>query len=123
MLRALMLTSMLLLGAGACAPTAPGSVPPSSPGAAYEPPAPAGGGGAGAPDGASCLTAADCSSGTCEGQGCGADAPGLCVAAARACTRDLQTYCGCDGVDFGASGSCPGQRYASRGGCAAAATP
>ncbi len=105
----------------ACAPTAPGSIPPSTPGPSYEPPRPTGSTAVavGAADGAACLANSDCGSGACEGQGCGADAPGVCVAAARACTRDLQTYCGCDGVDFAASGSCPGRRYAQRGACSA----
>ena len=69
------------------------------------------------PDGAACLAASDCASGVCEGQGCGADAPGVCAAKARACTRDLRPYCGCDGATFRASGSCPGRRYASKGEC------
>lgn len=68
-------------------------------------------------DGASCLTAADCQSGICEGEGCGADQPGTCKPKARACTRDLRAYCGCDGVTFRTSGSCAGRRYASRGEC------
>jgi hypothetical protein len=36
------------------------------------------------------------------------------------CTRDLATYCGCDGKPFQNSGSCPGGRYAYRGECAPA---
>jgi hypothetical protein len=35
----------------------------------------------------------------------------------RACTRDLATYCGCDGKTFQASGSCPGQPFAHKGRC------
>lgn len=68
-------------------------------------------------DGASCFSATDCQSGVCEGEGCNADRPGTCVARARACTRDLRPFCGCDGVTFRTSGSCPGRRYASRGEC------
>jgi hypothetical protein len=69
-------------------------------------------------DGANCLAATDCTSGVCEGQGCDAGKPGVCVAASRGCTRDLRQYCGCDGVVFQASGSCPAKRFASRGACA-----
>ena len=36
----------------------------------------------------------------------------------RMCTRDLKTYCGCDGQEFKASGSCPGKTYKSAGACA-----
>jgi hypothetical protein len=71
-----------------------------------------------AEDGAACLAGGDCSSGVCEGLGCGDDAPGVCVTAHRACTRDYHAYCGCDGQTFNASGSCPGQRYAAREACA-----
>lgn len=69
------------------------------------------------PEGAECLAAADCTSKVCEGEGCGADHPGHCVAADRMCTQDIQSYCGCDGKTFTASGSCPGQRYAHRNQC------
>jgi hypothetical protein len=67
--------------------------------------------------GAACQVGADCASGICEGKGCGADAPGTCAAAKRGCTRDRRTYCGCDGVTFYASGSCPGKRYRDAGAC------
>ena len=69
------------------------------------------------PDGAACVAASECTSGTCEGEGCTADKPGKCAPRARACTKDLRRYCGCDGTTFQASGSCPGQRFASRGEC------
>ena len=62
-------------------------------------------------------------SGMCEGQGCGAGAPGRCAAARRACTKDLRPYCGCDGKTFRSSGSCPGRRFAHPGACAAGAGP
>lgn len=68
-------------------------------------------------DGASCLAGAECSSGVCEGQGCGDDTPGKCMPRSRGCTRDLRTYCGCDGKTFQSSGSCPGQRYSVRDKC------
>lgn len=63
------------------------------------------------PDGADCLTASDCQSGICEGPGCGDDNPGKCAEKSRPCTKDLRTYCGCDGKIFKTSGSCPGRRY------------
>ena len=66
-------------------------------------------------DGAACHAGDDCASGICEGEGC--NVPGRCMPRARACTRDLRTYCGCDGKTFQASGSCPGQRFASRNAC------
>ena len=68
-------------------------------------------------DGEACLAAADCASGVCEGQGCDDRTPGQCAPAARGCTRDLRPYCGCDGVTFRTSGSCPGQRFAERAEC------
>jgi hypothetical protein len=70
-------------------------------------------------DGAACFTPEDCASGICEGLGCDAKSPGVCAAKARSCTRDLRTYCGCDGVTFQGSGSCPGKRFSSRGACVA----
>jgi hypothetical protein len=66
--------------------------------------------------GASCSSANDCQTGICEGEGCGED-KGVCMARNRPCTRDRRAYCGCDGRTFQASGSCPGQRFASRGAC------
>ena len=93
----------------ACGPQA--APPPSNTTTPTAPPA------GKAADGAACLAAADCTSGICEGQGCGPDAPGKCVSAARICTQDMQPYCGCDGKNFFGSGSCPGRRYASRGDC------
>jgi len=81
---------------------------------------PATGGGSAAtalPTGAACLVGTECASGVCEGKGCGADLPGVCVAQARRCTRDRRTFCGCDGQTFYGSGSCPGRRYAAAGTC------
>jgi len=78
-----------------------------------------GGGGAAklAADGAACKTAAECQSGLCEGEGCGDGAPGKCVSRKRPCTADLRPFCGCDGVTFSGSSTCPGRRYAARGEC------
>ncbi|HTM19359.1 MAG TPA: hypothetical protein VL172_02590, partial [Kofleriaceae bacterium] len=61
-----------------------------------------------------------CQSGLCQGPGCNDD-KGVCVAKGRPCTLDYQAYCGCDGRTFHGSGSCPNQRYASRGECKPAA--
>ena len=123
-LRAVALTAALLAG---CAPSSAGAPPPSPPTPSYEPPPPRAPGtppvATGADDGAACLAAADCASGVCEGVGCGADTPGVCMPALRACTRDLRTYCGCDGATFQASGSCPGQRHQDGSACAGAPTP
>jgi hypothetical protein len=68
-------------------------------------------------DGAACASGADCDSGVCEGQGCGARQLGKCVAKTRMCTMDAATYCGCDGKTFTSSGSCPGQRFENKGEC------
>lgn len=72
---------------------------------------------AGKADGETCLAAADCASGICEGQGCDDDTPGTCKSAARMCSMDLQPYCGCDGETFQASGTCPGRRFEAKGVC------
>jgi hypothetical protein len=69
--------------------------------------------------GGACLQGSDCSSGVCEGEGCGDDAPGVCAPAQRSCTRDRRPYCGCDGETFFSSGSCPGARFSQRGMCSA----
>ena len=69
-----------------------------------------------------CTTSEECGDGmVCEGEGCG-EGQGICFSKDRMCTRDLQTYCGCDGVEFQSSGSCPGQRYSARGACPDAPT-
>ena len=68
-------------------------------------------------DGASCLAVTDCQSSVCEGEGCGANQPGTCAPSNRGCTRDLRSYCGCDGQTFRASGSCPKQRFSARAAC------
>jgi len=75
-----------------------------------------------APAGGACTTNADCDRGVCEGEGCG-EMTGKCAPTERMCTRDLQTYCGCDGIEFSGSGSCPGARFSKRGRCEAGATP
>ena len=68
-------------------------------------------------DGEACSGADDCASGICEGQGCGEADRGVCVSKKRRCTADLRSYCGCDGVTFQSSGSCPGRRYSARAAC------
>ena len=69
------------------------------------------------PDGGACFTGTDCESGTCEGEGCTPGAPGKCMPRSRMCTRDLRSYCGCDGKTFRSSGSCPGKRFSARQAC------
>ncbi len=75
------------------------------------------GGSAKLADGAACKAATDCQSGLCEGEGCGDGTPGKCVSRKRPCTADLRPFCGCDGVTFSGSSTCPGRRYAARGEC------
>lgn len=104
--------------AASSAAPAPAPPPPPSPGPAAGsipgPPPPA----ELMPDGMKgCANMAQCASAICEGLGCTDDAFGTCVAHDRKCTRDLVTYCACDGTTFQASGSCPGKRYAHRGAC------
>jgi hypothetical protein len=101
----------------------------AGPGASSAEPEPAEGGGAaggGAAgevaggltrDGGLCEKASECASGTCEGQGCTPERKGICMARNRSCTRDLRTYCGCDGQTFRGSGSCPGRRFSARSAC------
>jgi hypothetical protein len=66
-------------------------------------------------NGEGCAKPDDCKSGVCEGEGCGAGPK--CVDPNRACTRDLTTYCGCDGQVFSSSGSCAGRPFKKRGSC------
>ncbi len=68
-------------------------------------------------DGETCLSADDCASGVCEGEGCDEANPGTCMPKMRPCTRDLRPYCGCDGETFQASGTCPNRRFERRGAC------
>lgn len=68
-------------------------------------------------DGGLCEKGSECQSGVCEGLGCTPERKGICMARNRSCTRDLRTYCGCDGKTFRGSGSCPGQRYSARSAC------
>jgi hypothetical protein len=124
-------TSLLIAAVvtlAACPPAAPPPVPPGidQPGQPGEPgaePNPAPVIDAAPPvgvaqEGAACSVGEDCASGVCEGLGCGPQ-EGTCAPTHRGCTRDLATYCGCDGSTFRGSGSCPGQRFAHRGPCAA----
>ena len=124
-----MVRGLILVALAACSSSPPLSTPPGPPQEQPIPPNPT------APDpkpepkpeptapteakadGASCLEASECASGTCEGQGCGDDQPGTCAPKARGCTRDLRPYCGCDGQTFRTSGSCPGKRFSARAAC------
>ncbi len=65
--------------------------------------------------GEACAKPDDCKSGVCEGEGCSTGPK--CVDASRICTRDLVSFCGCDGTTFSGSGSCPGRPYKTKGPC------
>lgn len=67
--------------------------------------------------GESCFDGGECESGVCEGEGCGTNQPGVCVAAGRVCRGPEESFCGCDGGTFRAPRDCPGQPYARRGSC------
>lgn len=69
--------------------------------------------------GESCFDGNECESGICEGEGCGTNQPGVCIAAGRVCKGPDETFCGCDGEIFRAPRDCPGQAYAKRGTCRA----
>ncbi len=63
-----------------------------------------------------CTTGADCGKGQiCAGEE-GCDKTWTCKPSPP-CTRDLRTYCGCDGKTFQGSGSCPGQKYKKKSAC------
>ena len=134
-MRSLLFVTAFLIGCSSAPPASgsrpadPNEAPPTTrdPGASEDrsplPPTPppeqgaTGAGGGLKADGASCLASEECTSGICEGEGCGDTKPGTCAPANRACTRDLRPYCGCDGVTFRTSGSCPGRRFAYKGEC------
>nr|MBK7067032.1 hypothetical protein [Deltaproteobacteria bacterium] len=63
-----------------------------------------------------CQGNVDCAAGSmCTGpEGCGI--PWTCQPAPP-CTRDLTSYCVCDGTSFMASSTCPGRPYLRRGAC------
>lgn len=71
------------------------------------------------PDGARvCVTTADCA----PGEEClaheGCDTPSYCgPALGRPCTDDIATFCGCDGMTFFGSSTCPPRSYRWRGPC------
>jgi hypothetical protein len=71
------------------------------------------------PAGEVCFDGGECESGVCEGEGCGTNQPGTCVASGRVCKGPIETFCGCDGETFRAPRDCPGQPYAKRGACRA----
>ncbi len=76
--------------------------------------------GSSAAEGRGCTSSADCREDEmCTGpEGC--DVAWTCQPV-RPCTRDLRTYCGCDGRTFEGSGSCPPRPFARRGPCEAPA--
>lgn len=106
------------------ASAAPGEVPTAATSDASSPAAstshasaPAAAADASAPAAAkTCTTGADCGKGqVCAGEE-GCDKTWTCKPSPP-CTRDLRTYCGCDGKTFQGSGSCPGQKYKKRSAC------
>lgn len=129
--RAARLASVLLFGVVACTASSrstetaasPNPEPAATQGAVSEAPTTANPDEGGATPAAGCRTDADCGAeAVCEGEGCG-EVLGQCMPKARACTRDAQSYCDCEGVTFIASGKCPNRRFAHRGPCEAAGTP
>ncbi|UJR86977.1 hypothetical protein [Sandaracinus amylolyticus] len=65
----------------------------------------------------SCRTNRDCPGNqVCQGPaGCGME--WTCGRPERACVRDTQVFCDCEGQDFRASMFCPGRPYRHRGSC------
>ncbi len=69
-------------------------------------------------DGEPCSDGRQCKSDSCVGEGlegCSRGDEGVCGVAS--CTTDLSTYCGCNNVEFQASGTCPNRQFAYRGPC------
>jgi hypothetical protein len=89
-------------------PTPP---PPTGTGVVLAPPA------SGAPaSGKPCKANAECAAGEICDFAPGCDTPGMCNAQ-HPCTRDLVTFCGCNGTNFQGSSTCPDRPFAHRGGC------
>lgn len=63
-----------------------------------------------------CTNETPCVGGVCIGMGCTGPA-WECVFTGMACTDDLAAYCGCDGLTFYDSSTCPTQPFADRGAC------
>lgn len=71
---------------------------------------------AGAPEAKRCTSRNDCSEHErCAGPA-GCDAAWACVPEGP-CTRDLVTFCGCNGKTFSSSSSCPSAPYRAKGPC------
>lgn len=66
-----------------------------------------------------CRSNRDCGRGhVCQGPpGCGEGIEWVCGPPERACVRDTQVFCDCEGEDFRASMFCPAQPYRHRGSC------
>jgi hypothetical protein len=62
-----------------------------------------------------CSPTAPCATGLCVGASCGSG--WTCVVDDRTCATNLADYCGCDGVTFQDSSTCPTRPYAYRGAC------
>jgi hypothetical protein len=114
--------------AGGCVVAAPASAPVAGPAPTDRPPSEAAPGGSAPPASPSpgpprsCVTNADCGPGRqCQGpDGCNTT---WSCGPPRACTRDLATFCGCDGVSFQSSSTCPMRPYAHAGGCSPPPSP
>lgn len=64
-----------------------------------------------------CTDSSQCPGTICTGpEGCGTR--WTCATGPVGCTADLAPFCGCDGVTFYGSSSCPGRPYSRRGACA-----
>ncbi len=70
-------------------------------------------GGSANPD--ECTANTPCSSGVCTGTSC--EDAWSCAPLEGGCTKDLVQYCGCDGVTFMDSGTCPTRPYSNKGAC------
>lgn len=75
-----------------------------------------GSGGAAGAAGPSCATS-PCANGICTGTQQGCDGAWTCAPITGACTMDLASYCGCDGVTYQDSSTCPTRPYLFKGTC------
>jgi hypothetical protein len=62
-----------------------------------------------------CSAESPCLGGICTGTSC--DETWRCIPSDIGCTDDAAPYCGCDGVTFRDSSTCPSRPYAHRGEC------
>lgn len=67
------------------------------------------------PQGSECTADTPCTSGLCAGTSCWQT--WTCHLTTVACTADLVDYCGCDGITFQDSSTCPQRPFAVKGAC------